>query len=291
MKLLQGTQRMVFRTSSQWKQEKLHQRTCSPLAASTEDDSGWEHCEDAISEDDNHWQWSLLGACPSSDLDGTLVVDDYLLIKDSMMLSALQDPGKQKDDITLRCMEGHEPFTSMIAKASMADPAAGPGVDGAAGPPPGEVPLWSASVEQAFASGITDAKKTASVAPPVTPAPGPIKDMHEEVGHMYLCAKCEAHIFKEDDIMSSNYYAMSGPGYLTTAARSVCESPELQTQMYTTGKYTVRDVSCSQCSNVLGVTYVGTPHAQNRYKVGKFLLGRDRLKLPIGIVHPMEAGQ
>jgi len=256
MKLLQGTQRMVFRTPSQWKQEKLHQRTCSPLPAPTEDDNGWEHCEDAISDDDNHWQWSLLEARPSSNLDGTLVVDDYLLIKEST-----------------------------------ADPAAGPCVDGAAGPPPGEVPLWSASVEQAFASGISDAKKTASVALPVTPAPGPIKDMHEDVGQMYLCAKCEAHIFKEEDIMSSNYHAMSGPGYLTTAARSVCESPELQTQMYTTGKYTVREVSCSQCSNVLGVTYVGTADATNRYKVGKFLLGRDRLKLPIGIVHPMEAGQ
>jgi len=290
MKLLQGTQRMVFRTSSQWKQEKLHQRTCSPLAASTEDDSGWEHCEDAISEDDNHWQWSLLGACPSSDLDGTLVVDDYLLIKDSMVPTASQDSGKQNDDITLQCMEGHEPFTSLMAKASMADPAPGLGLDGAAGPPPGEVPLWSASMEQAFESGTADAKKTVSVAPSVAPAPGPIKDMHE-VEHMYLCAKCETQIFKAEDILSSNYHAMSGPGYLTAAARSVRESPELQTQMYTTGKYTVREVSCGQCSNVLGVTYVGTGDAQNRYKVGKFLLGRDRLKLPPGVMHPMEVGQ
>lgn len=288
MKLLQGTQRMVFRTPSQWKQEKLHQRACSPLPAATENDSGWEHCEDAISEDDNHWQWSLLGACPSSDLDETLVVDDYLLIKDSMVR---QDSGKQNDDITLQCMEGREPFTSMMAKASMADPASGPGADGAAGPPPGEVPLWSASVEQAVASGTADAKITASVAPSVAPAPSPIKDLHEAVGHMYLCAKCETHIFQEEDILSSNYHAMSGPGYLTAAARNVCESPELQTQMYTTGKYTVREVSCSQCSNVLGVTYVGTADARNRYKVGKFLLGRDRLKLPPGVVHPMEAGQ
>mmetsp|Transcript_103199 Transcript_103199/g.205074 ORF Transcript_103199/g.205074 Transcript_103199/m.205074 type:complete len:265 (-) Transcript_103199:204-998(-) len=262
MKLLKGTQRMVFRSPSQWKQEKLHQQTCSPLQTSTEDDSGWEHCEDPISEDDNHWQWSLLEACPSSDLDGTLVIDDYLLVKDSMVPSAHQDSGKQSDDITLQCMEGQEPFTSMMAKASTSDPAAGPGADGAAGPPPGEVPLWSASMEQ---------------------------DMEEELRHMYLCAKCQACIFKEEDILSSNYHAMSGPGYLTAAARSVRESPELQTQMYTTGQYTVREVSCSHCSNVLGVTYVGTADARNRYKVGKFLLGRDRLKLPVGVVHPMEA--
>lgn len=289
MKLLQGTRKMVFRSPSQWKQDKLHQLTSSPLQASTEVDSGWEHCEAAISEDDDHWQWSLLGACPSSDLDGTLVVDDYLVIKDSMVPSAPQDSAEQNDGTTFKCMESHELFTSMMAKASMTDPGVpGHGADGAAGPPPGEVPPWSAPVEPVF-PGAADAKKKAS--PSVEPAPGPIEDTHKEVGSSYLCTKCDAHIFEEEDILSSNYHAMSGPGYLTAAARNTRELPELQTQMYTTGKYTVREVSCQHCGNVLGVTYVGTADARNCYKVGKFLLGRDRLKLPPGVVHPMEAGQ
>jgi len=81
---------------------------------------------------------------------------------------------------------------------------------------------------------------------------------------------------------------MTGPGYLIGAAHSVNWNSELQTVVYISGRYSIKDIECSCCSSKLGVVYVGAADARNHYKVGKFLVGRDRLQLPPGAAHPKD---
>eukprot|EP00913_Durusdinium_trenchii_P000066 g60.t1 len=117
--------------------------------------------------------------------------------------------------------------------------------------------------------------------------------------HGYRCRGCNACIFHGSDILSSNYQAMTGPGYLIDATQNTTAATDpwletardwwredTQTVVYTTGSYVIREVSCEFCDNKLGVTYKVAPDARNEYKVGKFLLGADRLVLPPGVTHP-----
>eukprot|EP00931_Biecheleriopsis_adriatica_P056324 TRINITY_DN33375_c0_g1_i1.p1 TRINITY_DN33375_c0_g1~~TRINITY_DN33375_c0_g1_i1.p1 ORF type:complete len:262 (-),score=63.49 TRINITY_DN33375_c0_g1_i1:60-845(-) len=110
------------------------------------------------------------------------------------------------------------------------------------------------------------------------------KEPEDESG--YRCRSCGMDIFREADILSSNYQAMTGPGYLIAATRNTSAAAETQAVVYTTGTYMVREVSCEFCDNKLGVTYAVAPDARNAYKVGKFLIGADRLILPPGVTHP-----
>lgn len=104
----------------------------------------------------------------------------------------------------------------------------------------------------------------------------------------YSCGTCCQAIFKGPEILSSNYHAMTGPGYLTGAAHNIKLATESQVAVYTTGRYTIKEIFCDACNNCLGITYVGAADARNEYKVGKFLIGRDRLQLPPGVSHPKD---
>lgn len=103
----------------------------------------------------------------------------------------------------------------------------------------------------------------------------------------YKCRACNVKTFKKHEIISSNYHAHTSPGYLLSAAHNIEVSCDKTTVSYTTGRYDIKEVSC-KCGAVLGVTYSAAFDDGNKYKVGKFLVGRDRLVLPRGVVHPMD---
>mmetsp|Transcript_32677 Transcript_32677/g.74110 ORF Transcript_32677/g.74110 Transcript_32677/m.74110 type:complete len:290 (+) Transcript_32677:121-990(+) len=235
-------------------------------------------------------------ACPLTDVTAALVIDDgYLLVGEQTALT----PAVEVID--------SGPATEAPSSADGADPGASaeedavPDSDSGSESPlqirrnvgdmeptqPGEpADLVEPAAETATAT--EPAASEAAAAATAAPAASHQEEVKENEDG-YLCGSCDNPIFKEEDILSSNYHAMTGPGYLTSAANNVSISLEMQTQLYTTGKYTVREVSCSCCGSILGVTYAGAADARNRYKVGKFLIGRDRLCLPDGKVHPMEA--
>lgn len=95
---------------------------------------------------------------------------------------------------------------------------------------------------------------------------------------VFQCVTCCTSILKASDIISSSYRAVTGPGYLTGAARNITTSEETQEAVYTSGRYDVREVSCKNCQTKLGITYVGAAVLWNKHKVGKFLLGQDLLE-------------
>jgi len=225
------------------------------------------------------WGWDLLGSSPLVSSADAQVIDDYILVEEN----ALQGKERSKE---LSASEGAKEPCTALSSAGRAGPLASSASDPAEGSC-GHEALANAGADGA--AGPAAAHRAPAEKGELTSVPnlGPV-DEEPPDETTYRCLACSNHIFKEEDILSSNYHAMTGPGYLTGAANNVRISLELQTQLYTTGKYTVREVGCGCCSAVLGVTYAGAADARNRYKVGKFLLGRDRLCLPRGVVHPMD---
>eukprot|EP00439_Symbiodinium_sp_Y106_P038475 s2925_g4.t1 len=94
---------------------------------------------------------------------------------------------------------------------------------------------------------MADKLKTALTAEVESP---PAKEQCEEE-HGFRCRGCNARIFCGTDILSSNYQAMTGPGYLVDATQNTTASEERQTVMYTTGSYVICEVSCEFCENKL----------------------------------------
>jgi len=104
----------------------------------------------------------------------------------------------------------------------------------------------------------------------------------EELPTGYLCLTCDMVLLQPTDIISANFRAMTGPGFLTSAARNTYIGEEARSEVYTTGRYTVKEVMCSRCDAKLGITYVGAADPFNQHKIGKFLLGQDLMYLNEG---------
>lgn len=103
----------------------------------------------------------------------------------------------------------------------------------------------------------------------------------------YRCAGCDCLVFKETDVESSQYHAQTSPGYLLKRAYNFEVTGERETVKYTTGVYEIQHVVCKRCSKPWGITYTDAHEQRNKGKVGKFLIGCDRLVLPKGTVHPL----
>eukprot|EP00929_Paragymnodinium_shiwhaense_P060056 TRINITY_DN30030_c0_g1_i1.p1 TRINITY_DN30030_c0_g1~~TRINITY_DN30030_c0_g1_i1.p1 ORF type:complete len:1040 (-),score=192.71 TRINITY_DN30030_c0_g1_i1:574-3693(-) len=88
------------------------------------------------------------------------------------------------------------------------------------------------------------------------------------------CQDCHTPILKVDDILSSNYRIMTGRAHLASHCYNVSVSTSTYEAHYTTGQYSVRNVSCGKCDLRIGITYVGANDRDNSYKIGKFLVGQ-----------------
>lgn len=97
---------------------------------------------------------------------------------------------------------------------------------------------------------------------------------------VFCCQHCEMPIVKFNDIISSDYQIMKGRGYFTAMAYNVNLSDDSHAVGYTSGRYTVRHVSCGRCSLQLGITYATCDEEENEYKLGKFLLAQYLLLRP-----------
>lgn len=99
---------------------------------------------------------------------------------------------------------------------------------------------------------------------------------------LYQCHSCGNGILSPTDVLSADYRVMTGPAFLASCVCNVCVSDDLQEAVYSSGRYTVRDIACNRCATRLGITYAGATSTANRYKVGKFLVAQDQLISPPG---------
>jgi len=207
--------------------------------------------------------WELVESTPQ-DRDGEVDIDGYLVLEGKD--SKVEDLTSVGESITPRPSE------------SSAETTAQPPGGLAKTPPPAvvaEEPISAVKAEDEVSLGGASTESSAGVP-------------EEEDVTSFRCRICRAPIFKASDVISANYHAQTSPGYLINNLSGISVSTDEQICTYTTGKYTVKNVACDQCGQVLGVTYSGTDSIHNQYKVGKFLVGIDRLVLPLGTVHPMD---
>ncbi|KAI8637854.1 yippee zinc-binding/DNA-binding /Mis18, centromere assembly-domain-containing protein [Parasitella parasitica] len=94
---------------------------------------------------------------------------------------------------------------------------------------------------------------------------------------VFGCSECGAHLATSEAIISSQFRGQHGPAFLFEKVVNIIFGKAEDRDM-TTGLHKVRDISCIQCSKMLGWTYVKAYNAENRYKEGKFILERKLFK-------------
>lgn len=138
-------------------------------------------------------------------------------------------------------------------------------------------------------------QSSSSLSTDSTPATPPSSNTYLR-GHASLlrCARCAADLALTSQIISKGFTGRHGRAYLvapSTTASSISATstsntsslPNTHTHAPTprelvTGLHTVSDISCAFCSTVLGWKYVAAEDEGQRYKVGKFILERGRVR-------------
>ncbi|GAB2231186.1 hypothetical protein Droror1_Dr00027475 [Drosera rotundifolia] len=91
--------------------------------------------------------------------------------------------------------------------------------------------------------------------------------------HLYSCFTCRNHVALHNDIVSKTFQTGKGRAFLFSHAVNLVEGAQEDRQLIT-GLHTVADVSCSDCGAVLGWKYFKAYEQSQKYKEGKFVLGR-----------------
>ncbi|KAL1532068.1 protein yippee-like-protein [Salvia divinorum] len=101
--------------------------------------------------------------------------------------------------------------------------------------------------------------------------------MDELVGpRLYSCYKCRNNVCLHDDIISKAFQGRHGRAFLFSHALNVAVGPKEDRNLMT-GLHTVADISCADCSEVLGWKYERAFHASQLYKEGKFIFEKSKI--------------
>mmetsp|Transcript_39240 Transcript_39240/g.54496 ORF Transcript_39240/g.54496 Transcript_39240/m.54496 type:complete len:124 (-) Transcript_39240:318-689(-) len=92
-------------------------------------------------------------------------------------------------------------------------------------------------------------------------------------GNAYSCRSCKVHLALAKDLISKAFHCRSGRAYLFDRVVNVSLGP-LEERLMTTGSHTVSDVLCNRCNRVVGWRYEEAVEKDQKYKEGKFILGR-----------------
>ncbi|EXC21404.1 hypothetical protein L484_011846 [Morus notabilis] len=88
---------------------------------------------------------------------------------------------------------------------------------------------------------------------------------------LYNCRNCKNPIALRDDLVSKKFWAKSGPAYLFSHAMNVVVGQKKDKELIT-GVFSIADIYCSNCGEVLGWKYVRAYDATQTYKEGKFII-------------------
>lgn len=105
---------------------------------------------------------------------------------------------------------------------------------------------------------------------------GMVYRIYLEGERIYGCANCKTHLATIHSMMSRAFNGQHGRAYLFETVVNVVEGEPIDRDM-TTGKHTVRDISCCKCRTVLGWKYDRAYEPLQQYKEGKFILERNLL--------------
>ncbi|MDC1215424.1 yippee family protein [bacterium] len=96
-------------------------------------------------------------------------------------------------------------------------------------------------------------------------------------GRVYACRSCKTHLATAEAVASRTFRSRNGIAYLLDEASNVSCGASEDRQMLT-GKHTVRDIHCAKCCRVVGWRYEHAFEPSQKYKEGKFILERAKVK-------------
>ncbi|KAF8537933.1 Yippee/Mis18, partial [Trichophaea hybrida] len=94
------------------------------------------------------------------------------------------------------------------------------------------------------------------------------------------CTRCHTHLCNSSCIISKTFTGRHGQAYLLTSSSFTSESVTLsepRQRQLVTGLHTVSDFRCRVCDEELGWRYDAAEEKSQRYKVGKWILERERV--------------
>ncbi|XP_059628995.1 protein yippee-like At4g27745 [Cornus florida] len=87
----------------------------------------------------------------------------------------------------------------------------------------------------------------------------------------YSCSNCRNPVALRDDLLSKKFLAKSGQAYMFSHAMNIVVGQKEDRQLIT-GVFSVADVYCSSCGELLGWKYVRAYNASQTYKEGNFII-------------------
>eukprot|EP01110_Echinostelium_bisporum_P012448 TRINITY_DN703_c0_g1_i2.p1 TRINITY_DN703_c0_g1~~TRINITY_DN703_c0_g1_i2.p1 ORF type:complete len:113 (+),score=8.41 TRINITY_DN703_c0_g1_i2:160-498(+) len=93
---------------------------------------------------------------------------------------------------------------------------------------------------------------------------------------VYCCSSCHTQLANSEEVLSKAFQGRGGKAYLFASVVNIC-SGELEDRVFNSGEYTVRDIICLVCLNVIGWKYEVSKEESQKWKVGKFIIEKQKM--------------
>ncbi|KNA19702.1 hypothetical protein SOVF_058870 [Spinacia oleracea] len=93
---------------------------------------------------------------------------------------------------------------------------------------------------------------------------------------VYSCNSCWNPVASKEDLISKAYVALSGQAFMFSNAMNMKVGNKIEKQLMT-GKFTVADIYCIKCGQLLGWKYFRAHDPRQSYKEGNYVLERAKL--------------
>ncbi|KAK2992777.1 hypothetical protein RJ640_023290 [Escallonia rubra] len=101
--------------------------------------------------------------------------------------------------------------------------------------------------------------------------------MEEFTGHpLYSCSNCRNPVALRDNLLSKAFLAKTGQAFFFSHAMNIVVGQKEEKQLMT-GHFTIADIYCSKCGEVLGWKYLRAYDARQKFKEGKFIMEKAKI--------------
>ncbi|KAL3846127.1 hypothetical protein ACJIZ3_003530 [Penstemon smallii] len=87
---------------------------------------------------------------------------------------------------------------------------------------------------------------------------------------VYSCKNCRNIVALRDDIISKDFVAKSGKGYMFSRGMNMAIGAKEDKQLIS-GYFSIAPIFCTQCDEEMGWTYIKAFDAPQKYKEGKYV--------------------
>ncbi|KAM1407549.1 hypothetical protein EV1_002111 [Malus domestica] len=101
--------------------------------------------------------------------------------------------------------------------------------------------------------------------------------MAESGGNPFFsCRSCRNPLALRDDLISKKFVGKTGPAYLFSHAMNIIVGQKEDRKLIS-GAFSVADIYCSNCGEVLGWKYLRAYEPTQMYKQGMFIIERAKI--------------